>query len=77
MENVHENEADGVVQSRQKTFYKGREAAVRNHHLDRGRANRQKAAAKSGIPHLAILFAIVGDVMLAGFSGPFDNFFGE
>ena len=36
-----------------------------------------KATTESGVPHLAILFAVVGDVVLAGFSGPLHNFLGE
>lgn len=77
VEDLHEDEADGVVEASEKAFDEGRKAVVGDHHFDGSGADGEEAAAESRFPHLPVFVAAGGDVVLAGFASPFDNFAGE
>src|ERR1700722_986062 len=71
---LHQDETDGVIEADQKSFEEEGQVPVSGNQFDGGSADGEQAATESRTPHLQIFRAIVGDVVLAGFARPFDNF---
>ena len=74
---LHEHEADGVIGADEEAFDEERQAEVGGDKFDGGGADGKQASAEGGAPHVEILGAIGGDVVFAGFPGPFDDFASE